>query len=254
VQKYFKIISKDSLWFKLSFFIIKNVRISILLSLILLSSCLIYIYIYCQNYNFWLTNKFQQALYSKESLYNFAKLIKNKSQLDNRLDIIDQLKQEIEIYKYENTQLKNLLNFLNNKVQKSSIVTTKTIVAPGNKELIINLPTERVRVDQIVINQSGIVGKISKVYPGFAKAIFITNKKFRIPVISTQTLNRFIAYGDGVFMKPLFLSEPLKDGELITSAINDERIPVGIFCQKTNAIEPVNKINKLDFVSILADE
>jgi rod shape-determining protein MreC len=163
------------------------------------------------------------------------------------------------LYIAENEQLKTLLNYIDeNAIDKTNIVTTRAIVDLKNHNLILSCgKNENIKPDQLIINNIGLVGKITEVYENFSKGILITNKKFKLPVISAESGYRFIINGqNNKYLKPLYLSDELNNNELIllSDDIYMRNIHIGKFNSTANKIEILINLAKLNFVSIIKTE
>ena len=99
------------------------------------------------------------------------------------------------------------------------------------------------------------MGKIFKVYDEFAKVMFVTSDRFKIPAVSVESGYQFVANGNGRNgMKLLFASNKPMQGGLVSSTIGKQNIPIGYFDQETNSVIPVNKKDAVNFVTVLLDE
>lgn len=155
------------------------------------------------------------------------------------------------LYRAENQQLKDLLNFVDE--YRAKITTTTAIIDLKNHNIILRVGSNNgIKPDQIIINEIGLVGKVTEVYENFSKGILVTNKKFKIPVISGETRRRFILNGQsGEYLKPLYLSENLNNGEILLSSEGLYTSGIQIARCEENRIKVLVDTQKINFVSVL---
>ena len=113
----------------------------------------------------------------------------------------------------------------------------KTIVAPVIardpsgvlKTIVIGAGTDQgVRVDQIVLAERGVVGRVSEVGSNYAKVLLVTDSASSVSaLVQTSRASGIVRgqYGDTLIMEWILQSDPVKPGDVIVTAglgIGDE--------------------------------
>ena len=133
------------------------------------------------------------------------------SNITNIANISDQnisLKQQISLLKYkiqslesleiENKQLKKIVNLVNDtdlKYVSARIITN--IGGPYNYSATISAGADNgIKIGQIVINNHGLVGKITHVYDKTSSILLVSDMNFKIPVITANSFEKAIISGN----------------------------------------------------------
>jgi rod shape-determining protein MreC len=160
----------------------------------------------------------------------------------------------------------------------------KTIVAPVIardpsgvlKTIVIGAGTDQgVRVDQIVLAERGVVGRVSEVGTNYAKVLLVTDSASSVSaLVQTSRASGIVRgqYGDTLIMEWILQSDPVKPGDVIVTAglgIGDELrslypkgLVLGTVVDVTKAevsayqravVAPAVDLRKLENVLLIAD-
>jgi rod shape-determining protein MreC len=103
---------------------------------------------------------------------------------------------------------------------------------PFSQSGVINLGSKAgVRVNWVVLNQNGLVGRVIAVGPDSARVLFLADGDSRVPVMGEVTRARAIASGDkSIAPKLAHLNTPIlmRDGERVMTSGDDGVFPRGI--------------------------
>ena len=166
--------------------------------------------------------------------------------------------------KYENRSLKKLLNYVE-KIPKKYITTNvvgnfdgpffrSTLVGAGKKE--------NVQVGQAVVNDRGLIGRISEVGEVSSRALLLTDLNSKIPVITSKSRERVIMSGNNSYSPELlYMSKDsqIEDGEIVITSGDGKMFPPGIHVgtihvsdDKKYFVTPFVIWHKLEKISILS--
>ncbi len=152
----------------------------------------------------------------------------------------------------ENIRLKSLLNFLSQH-DNWEYVTTRVTVTNVHGNIFIAAGREHgVQNGQLVVNNSGLVGKVVDVDRFSARLLPLHNKNFRIPVMIVESGIKAIAVGNNLdYLELLYLPTTVQEGSLVVTSENDlPEIYVGQVIQNNRIKSNIN-IKQIDFVSIV---
>jgi rod shape-determining protein MreC len=171
--------------------------------------------------------------------------------------------QRLRALEFENRQLKNQANLVENgdfKYISARVVTN--VVGPYNYyATILAGVNDGLKEGQVVINNQGLVGKIIQVYDKTASVLLVTDLNSKIPVITSNFLEKAIISGSNENkLKLLYLTDNKKIsiGEIVVTNDNGGFFPTGIPVATIESIaesyilaKPLVDITKLDYVKIL---
>jgi rod shape-determining protein MreC len=171
--------------------------------------------------------------------------------------------QDFDLIQNHNLELKKLLNFtpsLSVDYVSARLLSINSSVE-GNYGIIGAGENSEIQVNNLVVCEKGLIGKVVQVSPNYSKILLITNSKFRIPIL-TSSGQRGIFVGDGNTPHILYISDPSKltEQELVVTAGEEYAlipdIPVArIISDNDNNLKIKAKIevelNNISFVSIL---
>jgi rod shape-determining protein MreC len=118
---------------------------------------------------------------------------------------------------------------------------------PYSRRVIIDLgSTHGVVLASPVINEAGVLGQVTRVYPLSSEVTLITDKDAAIPVLNVRTQARSVAYGGGTTAHALELrfmagNADVKVDDLLTTSGIDAVYPPGLPVAKVSSVE-----NKLE--------
>ncbi len=151
--------------------------------------------------------------------------------------------QQLEVLQMENAQLRKYFDISQHAdypVQMAEIFSVNSDIF--KRKVFIDKGTQKnVAAGQVVIDENGVVGQITRVYPWLSEVTLITDKDHAVPVQILRTGLRAVVFGSGnisnLSLRYMPISSDIQVGdELVTSGI-DGTYPAGI---------PVAKINKIE--------
>lgn len=165
--------------------------------------------------------------------------------------------------KHENENLRALLKFV--PTGKSTYISAKVAVdsqSPYSRTLLLGSGSDNgIREDAAVINEKGMVGRIIETGSKTARVLLLTDLNSRIPVISENTREHYIAVGGkGEELALLYMPESshLKVGETIMTsgdgAVLPPSLPVGIVTRiekNTAFVKPFVDWYRIELVSVI---
>lgn len=113
---------------------------------------------------------------------------------------------------------------------------------PFSRKVVIDRgSTHGVVLASPVINESGVLGQVTRVYPLSSEVTLLTDKDAAIPVLNTRTQNRSAAYGTatGTGMELRFMASnaDLQPGDVLNTSGVDGIYPPGIAVAKVLSVE-----------------
>ena len=114
---------------------------------------------------------------------------------------------------------------------------------PYSRKLFINRgAAQSIGVGAPVVNEAGVLGQVTRLYPLSAEVTLLTDKDAAIPVINTRTQQRGAAYGGlekGRAMELRFVAAnaDIKVGDLLHTAGVDGVYPAGLAVAKVAQVE-----------------
>ena len=109
-------------------------------------------------------------------------------------------------------------------------LTYKTVTAPVIardpsgvlKSIVIGAGTDQgVRVDQIVVSEQGVVGRVSEAGSNYAKVLLVTDSASSVSaLVQTSRASGIVRgqYGDTLVMEWILQSDPVKAGDVVVTA------------------------------------
>ena len=168
---------------------------------------------------------------------------------------------ERNFYEIENFRLKKILDL---KYQDySQKLVGRILIDPyarPNSSLIIDLgKTDGVRINDIVFNENGMIGRIEEIGESSSKVLTLLNENSVIPVISKETKKSFFVQGslDKLVLKHIEKPGELLNDELIYTSDAAGYFKEGILVGKVNkedkkiSILPIAKDSDSIYVSVL---
>jgi len=144
--------------------------------------------------------------------------------------------QEVEQLRQENQQLRELLD-----LQKQTAGPTRAVeilyetADPYSQEVVVDRGfMGGVVQGAAVINASGVVGQVTRVYPLVSEVTLLTDRDQSIPVLNARTGQRFVAFGDpatlGGSLELRFVpaSADVQANDLLTTSGVDGVYPAGL--------------------------
>ena len=165
----------------------------------------------------------------------------------------------------ENNALKKLLNYTSSNNQGQHYVTTRVIghiSSLTSAVVLINAGSAQgVMAGQAVINENGLIGKVTRVFQSSAEVMLITDSKFRMPIIMRDSGEHAIFSGSTLNLSFTSKQPKVFEGEMAMTMGDDKvfpsYIPVGVARVSTNAlglttyVEIFVDIKKLNYVLVV---
>ena len=143
----------------------------------------------------------------------------------------------------ENERLRKLLGLVPS-LAVASIPAEVLFEAPDpfSRRVVISLgATQGITAGSPVINEAGVLGQVTRVYPLSAEVTLLTDKEAAIPLLNARTQMRNAAGGraDGAGMELRFLAAnaDIKVGDLMTTSGLDGVYPAGLPVAKVSLVE-----------------
>jgi len=150
---------------------------------------------------------------------------------------------QLQALQHENQQLRNLLVLPQRDeftAQSAEIVYAERDVFK-RRVLIDKGANANVRAGQVVMDDTGIVGQITRVYPWLAEVTLITEKDHVVPVQVLRNGLRTIVFGAGdtsqLSLRYMPISSDIQNGDLLVTSGIDGLYPPGIPVAKVVKIE-----------------
>lgn len=181
--------------------------------------------------DFYITQRRQQQILLEQQ----------ESLLQHQLDAAQLL--QLESLQAENQQLRNMIDLPLRSVYSGQIVeivyTERDVF---KRRVLVNKGEDaHIRIGQVVMDETGIVGQITRVYPGLAEVTLITEKDHAVPAEVVRTGLRTIIFGAGdtsrLSLRYMPTSADIEvDDILVTSGI-DGLYPPGIPVARVISVE-----------------
>ena len=182
-------------------------------------------------------------------------------ELKIEIDKLKKLRDNYNAIKVENIALKKLLQFV--ETNKYKYITAKLLSVSlnsfSNVALVGAGKNHGVEINQIVVNEEGLVGRIIETSDNYSKIMLVEDFNSRIPVVTSISRERAILSGNNGKMQMMYLQDNhsvTKGEKVLTSGdgeVYSEGIAVAevIMVNKGHVVlKPIAKLYNSDFVSI----
>jgi rod shape-determining protein MreC len=195
------------------------------------------------------------------NISSFFYTYQENKDLKYQINEFTSIKNMNDILEAENIELKKTLNFFENKSHNdisAKIIASYNIMSQ-DVILLSAGANQGVKINQPVINQYGLIGRIIEVYDTSAKILVITDKKSRIPVIFNNSRKyAVVSGGNRECLKVNYIenNNDILDNELVITSGDGGIMPPGIVIgkaiKKENdiCVQPSFKDNHFEFVII----
>jgi rod shape-determining protein MreC len=177
---------------------------------------------------------------------SYTTALTNEEAARRKLVLQSQRANQVEQLSSENAQLRKLLG-LRERLNSPSVTAEVLYDAadPYSRKVIIDKGlAQGVEPGSPVIDESGVLGQVTRVHPLISEVTLVTDSDQAIPVLNTRTGARGIAYGDatrhgsgGLELRYMAANADVQPGDLLTTSGVDGVYPPGI---------PVAKVAKVD--------
>ena len=170
----------------------------------------------------------------------------NEEAARRKLILQSQRANQVEQLANENAQLRKLLG-LRERLNAPSVTAEVLYDAadPYTRKVVIDRGlAQGVEAGSPVIDESGVLGQVTRVHPLISEVTLVTDSDQAIPVVNTRTGNRGIAYGDasrfgsgGLELRYMAANADVQPGDLLTTSGVDGVFPPGIPVAKVAKVE-----------------
>jgi len=149
----------------------------------------------------------------------------------------------VEQLESENKRLRDLLGLrsaLTVKSQPAEILYEAS--DPFSRKVVIDRgATQGVVLASPVINEAGVLGQVTRVYPLSAEVTLLTDKDAAIPVLNVRTQSRSAAYGTGIGtgleLRFMAGNADVQAGDVLNTSGVDGVYPPGLLVAKVTAVD-----------------
>lgn len=142
----------------------------------------------------------------------------------------------------ENAQLRSMLEMrarLNLPMQLAEVLYAER--DPSRQKLLLNLGQSKVAAGQAVLDNSGVVGQVTRVLPLLSEVTLITDKDHEVPVQVLRNGLRVILFGSGnpneLDLRYAPVTADLQEGDMLVTSGIDGTYPPGLPVAKISRIE-----------------
>lgn len=152
---------------------------------------------------------------------------------------------QVEQLVLENTRLRKLLG-LRERLQSPAMAAQVVYDAadPYSRKVIIDKGmADRVGMGSPVLDESGVLGQVTRVYPLVSEVTLITDRDHAIPVLNTRTGARGVAFGDvslhadAMELRYMAANADVAAGDLLTTSGVDGVYPPGLPVARVEKVE-----------------
>lgn len=152
---------------------------------------------------------------------------------------------QVEQLSLENARLRKLLGL---QVRFDSAATSAQVVYDAadsyiRKVIIDKGLTHKIQLGSPVIDETGVIGQITRIYPFTSEVTLITNRDHPVPVLNVRTGTRGVVYGDssssGEVMELRFMASnaDVTEGDLLATSGVDGIYPPGLPVARVSKVE-----------------
>lgn len=168
-----------------------------------------------------------------------------KEDAQRRLGLQAQRANQVEQLSLENERLRKLLG-LRERVQATGLAAQVLYDAadPYTRKVVIDKGlTHSVVLGSPVLDELGVIGQVTRVYPVMSEVTLITDRDHSIPVLNTRTGARGVAYGDSSIhadameLRFMAANSDVLVGDLLTTSGVDGIYPPGLPVARVEKVE-----------------
>lgn len=185
------------------------------------------------------------VLGGSEYLYSLNAAQRAKDEAFRQLGLQSLKANQVEQLSLENERLRKLLD-LRARMQSSGIAAQVLYDAadPYSRKVVIDKGlVDKVQAGAPVLDERGVLGQVTRVYPLVSEVTLITDRDHAIPVLNTRTGARGVAFGDtsthadAMELRYMAANADAQVGDLLTTSGVDGVYPPGL---------PVARVEKVD--------
>ena len=168
-----------------------------------------------------------------------------EEQARKKLSLQSQRANQVEQLALENTRLRNLLA-LRERLQSPAMAAQVIYDAadPYTRKVVIDKGlADRVALGSPVLDESGVLGQVTRVYPLVSEVTLVTDRDHAIPVLNARTGARGVAFGDtsthadAMELRFMAANADVAVGDLLTSSGVDGVYPPGLPVARVERVE-----------------
>ncbi len=152
---------------------------------------------------------------------------------------------QVEQLLMENTRLRKLLDLRSQLA--TSVMAAEVLydaADPYTRKIIIDKgQLQDVALGSPVLDESGVLGQVTRVHPLVSEVTLVIDRELAIPVLNVRTGARSVAYGDpttaggGLELRFMGSNSDVQQGDLLTTSGVDGVYPAGLPVAKISRIE-----------------
>jgi rod shape-determining protein MreC len=168
-----------------------------------------------------------------------------EQQARKKLSLQSQRANQVEQLALENTRLRNLLA-LRERLQSPAVAAQVIYDAadPYTRKVVIDKGlADRVALGSPVLDESGVLGQVTRVYPLVSEVTLVTDRDHAIPVLNARTGARGVVFGDtsthadAMELRFMAANADVAVGDLLTSSGVDGVYPPGLPVARVERVE-----------------
>ena len=168
-----------------------------------------------------------------------------EGQARRKLALQSQRANQVEQLALENERLRKLLE-LRGRISTPGVAAEVLYDAadPYSRKVIIDKGVAQgVEAGSPVIDESGVLGQVTRVYPLVSEVTLVTDREQAIPVLNARTGARSVAYGDpsvhsgSLELRFMASNADVQEGDLLTTSGVDGVYPPGLPVAKVQKVE-----------------
>ncbi len=170
-------------------------------------------------------------------------LVRDHAQLLQQHTIDAAQLQQLQVLQAENEHLRSLLNVQQKadySMQLAEIVYVERDIS--QRKLLLDKGAQaNVLAGQIVMDDSGIVGQVTRVYPWLSEVTLITDKDHAVPIQVLRNGLRAVVFGSGdigeLALRYMPISSDIQEGDVLVTSGIDGTYPPGLPVARVTRIE-----------------
>jgi rod shape-determining protein MreC len=162
-----------------------------------------------------------------------------------KLALLTQRAGQVEQLTIENTRLRELLGLrlrLGTSSQAAQVLYDAA--DPYTRRVIIDQGhLQGIALGSPVLDESGVLGQVTRVYPLISEVTLVTDREQAIPVLNTRTGARGLAFGDpnsrggGLELRFMAANADVQTGDLLSTSGVDGVYPAGLPVARVDKVE-----------------
>ena len=162
-----------------------------------------------------------------------------------KMGLLSQRANQVEQLALENDRLRNLLG-LRQRLQSGGTAAQVLYDAadPYTRKVVIDKGmTEKIALGSPVLDEQGVIGQVTRVYPMVSEVTLLTDRDHAIPVLNTRTGARGVAFGDtsthadAMELRFMAANADVLVGDLLTTSGVDGVYPSGLPVARVEKVE-----------------